>query len=344
MRLLILCTLALAAQAATWESLEAPLRAAIPGYADWPDKHYTRMGHLWTHPHSGDLYVWMNRDYGLYLSQDGGDSFARLDTPVLGRSFGCYGTHSDARSGNMALFVSPVLDKAFPQAQESLGLITRDGGQTWSGLPFRTSSGYRNGWSWGAVAWADDPATWLAKEHHTTQLWLTRDAGASWRRLEPQAKRFSLLDAQTILVAPEKGGILRSADGGASFAPVSDLQASSGPAVFHDGSWYWGCTTGLAVSPDHGQSWSVPGPAVEIGYGPWLSPDGSAMLMVSRAAYLLSRDLGRTWTALADRPGKDQPSGWNLTMPKESHAWNARRGIIYQGRVGSWPQRLRLQP
>lgn len=211
-----------------------------------------------------------------------------------------------------------------------------DGGLTWAepaGLP--ATGGGRTTSSSEVAALASDPdVAYLLDSTRATptpydaggdpSLYRTADAGASWVRVEADALAGRIVFGIAVVPAPEgpptilvldgEDGILRSADGGATFSPATvgiavdpDSGAvavgalAAGPQV---GVAYAATPTELYRTADGGVSWQVVCVAEEvIPCGrPTVAPgDGALVLLASGQGIVRSTDAGATWS----RVGRD---------------------------------------
>jgi photosystem II stability/assembly factor-like uncharacterized protein len=328
---------------ASWTVIDDRVLGQLPGYQPCADKHYDSFGHVWGVPATGDVWVFMNRNYGLLRSRDGAATWERVATPVEGRSFGAWGTDVDAATGRWALFNSVVLDKTYVNAgKPNFGVQTTDGGATFTPIPFRFDKGYRNGWSWGVADWSQAQSrTWLCKEQHTADMWLTQDAGATWAKLPFPARNFGRWDATTLVAAkqeykqPQPESIWRSVDNGATWAQVADLIPNNSNPIRIGATWYWTTPKGLAASRDAGATWTVVWPQEALRYGPLQGRTPERLLVVGGTGLFRSVDAGVTWVKVADPPETDVGgTPVSSSYPKASFAWDDVRGVVVYAHVG----------
>jgi hypothetical protein len=191
-----------------------------------------------------------------------------------------------------------------------------------SGGVYRTSDGGVTFQRLGSVTHIDqvsvdltDPArrTLLAGGHEAARtVYRSIDGGANWTNVGvnlPAGTGFSTnpiaLDANTYLVNSNPGyiggtpGIYRSIDGGTTWAKVSAL-GPTGQAVVTSTGIYWRVGGSLAVSTDHGLSWSSVGSGLTV--DPTGLPDGRLLAATSNHI-VVSADGGVTWTNI----GPTQP-------------------------------------
>ncbi len=125
--------------------------------------------------------VWCQHHNGVFVSSDGGRSFTELDPPVSNFGFPVVTSPVD---GGTAWFVPAIADQARVPVDGQVAVTrTRDGGKTWSvstaGLPGPHAYDlvYRHGLA------VDPTGTRLAMGSTTGAVWLSDDAGDTWREV-----------------------------------------------------------------------------------------------------------------------------------------------------------------
>jgi photosystem II stability/assembly factor-like uncharacterized protein len=135
----------------------------------------------------------------------------------------------------------------------------------------------------------------------------TADGGRTWTPLSarlPNPKSLHLYAVRTLqgklFIAGEQGLLLRSDDGGASFAPLASpykgswfglLAARSGTLIAH------GLRGNVFRSTDLGASWQKVESGVPVSIGAAAELDGGALVLLTQTGELLaSRDDGRSFT------------------------------------------------
>lgn len=126
---------------------------------------------------------------------------------------------------------------------------------------------------------------------------LLRAAGA-WERLEgfeqaggrsdwytpwggpPDVRSVSTAPDGTVLVNVHVGGILRSTDGGATWAPTIDIDTDVHQVLALDGGWaVAACAEGLATSEDGGATWALHDEGLHATYARSVAVAGGAVLL-----------------------------------------------------------------
>jgi hypothetical protein len=163
-----------------------------------------------------------------------------------------------------------------------------------------------------------DPArnTMLAGVHEVSdQLAHSTDAGVTWTNIGaalPAGLGFCtttlVLDAKNFLVgcdaswSGKAGAILRSADGGKTFAIVQSDGVVEQPLWASDGTIYWDAENGgIYKSTDIGQTWTLVKDGSAAGTlrpRPMEIPDGR-IASVAGQSVVVSADHGATWTQIS---------------------------------------------
>jgi len=139
---------------------------------------------------------------------------------------------------------------------------TEDGGATWGKWG-------TNHLDFGAVDWEATGKVYLSTRHESGGvLCISADAGKTWKNLgktgedkkvvkeDREYKGLGLFDAGTLL-ASRGMGILRSTDGGETWAKVSDAKLAAPVMRVHKGVGYWMTDQGVIVSKDKGATWTM---------------------------------------------------------------------------------------
>ncbi|GEM_PF-6383432 len=187
--------------------------------------------------------------------------------------------------------------------------LTRDGGKTWNSL---TTDDHAFGYDVGAVDWAGGGMTILAKKHHNGDLVLSRDGGQTWTLLGKGESKIAVLGliGADVLIKGVKGTnsseLFRSTDAGQTWVKVADCQFNRiGHVVVFHGVAYLTTQTGVLVSRDRGEHWSLPGQECSGLRGPVMfGKDDQHLVVYGAGGFSESKDGGRTWT-LAVSFGED---------------------------------------
>ncbi len=323
--LLLLLTASLAS-AGDWVNFSDELLKTVPQYKDsWAWNR--RVGMLIVNPKSCDLFVALSSGYGVWQSSDGGKTFACVDKKTVnGRGFGGFSISLDPKTGRMAVFM----------VGHSSG-ITLDNGKTWTGFGRPKIKEKHDGWSFGDVNWNDGATVILAKEHHSERLWLSRDAGKTWSKLDVEGRKFGVVDEQTFLHV-RKDGVYRSGEQGETWTKVSDAAIVGAIPVKYGPTLYWTCKEGLLKSTDGGANWSLcAGKLPRLQYGPYFGATESDMLVANKDGVYISSDGGETWGKVADFPvitDAIEKGKYGERYPLYSFGWDWQRKVIYAASVG----------
>ncbi|MFP4380577.1 MAG: WD40/YVTN/BNR-like repeat-containing protein [Candidatus Sumerlaeia bacterium] len=317
-----------------WEELSPNIQASVADYAD-AKEGVPPCGTLAVLPGSGELYLTANGEHGLFHSTDHGESWERIpEADVKGRTYGGFSTNVDPETGRMILFTVKVKNVPFPT-----GAMTVDGGKTWTPVNRAENDGY----SWGMADWSvRNPKVVLAKQHHgPAWLWLSKDGGQTWKRLDFQSREPGVIDTNTFVAwkpetENEEGGIYRSIDQGKTWDKVSDIAITGKTPFRYGGNFYWTCRDGVAVSRDQGKTWQLCGAKVPGAlWGPYFGRSEKEMMVVSQDGFFATDDGCRTWTKLHDfymTGDEENNPSYNITHPTSSFGWDPEKGYLYCGR------------
>lgn len=177
---------------------------------------------------------------------------------------------------------------------------------------------------WYAVDWTDPEMKFAIAFKHEAGglLFVTRDGGKTFT---DTAKGHGLgawvFDADTAVVAlakskdKPKGGILRTTDGGKTFAPVAEYVPVSLPKPQGD-ALYWLVEGALLKGTDRGAKWEKVSDVKDARYGPIFGTDAKTLFVLTSAGVIESADGGATWT----KP---------LAVPKELKGVNVLTWLEY---------------
>ena len=205
-----------------------------------------------------------------------------------------------------------------------------DGGATWL-------QSKQNHLDYGAVDWGDTGKALLAVGHESGgKLFLSLDAGSSWKQLGANYWGAGLFDHNTLLSSVGKegsghDGFVRSTDGGATWTKVSGEKLAAPVMVEFQGVGYWLVESGLLASKDKGATWSLVGPAPKGAcVGPMFGSDALHMVVGAPDGLYQSSDGGKAW-AFAVPPAPDmkiRPRGqW------ANYAWDPINNIFYASQM-----------
>lgn len=333
----VFCGLAVAEEP-QWVNISDALLKSVPNYRDsWTWNR--RIGTLTVDPGNGDLYAVLNNSYGVYRSADQGATWELLTRDTRGRTYGSYSVSLDPATGRMVVFMI---------GQRSA--MSMDRGKTWTSFGIPKVEDKHDGWTWGGVDWtAEVPKVMLAKEHHKERLWLSGDAGQTWKQLEYYTRRPGVLDADTF-VAGQKEGIYRSTDRGASWDKVRDTAPTGATPIRYGKRWYWVCASGVLATDDTGATWKQQGAELkEVLWGPYFGADANQMMAVAKDGFYITRNACADWHKVAgyysptDGVMDEKMKGtYNADHPNSSFGWDHRRGIIYAASLAGSAAKLQL--
>ena len=270
-------------------------------------------------------------DQGIWESADKGMTFARMKGEGPGgRCETGFALNADPAGRRLACF---MLDG--PSA------LTLDGGKTWKPL-----QPLGRGWDYGAVDWSrDDPQDLLAVHHESGgELQHSADGGKSWKLLGKDYTAVGIFDAGAF-VASKGDGIVRSADGGATWTKVSDRTPTGRVLCVFKGAGYWVTREGLLVSRDKGVTWQPLGKPLEAAWGPFFGRDERQIVIVGRRekemGFWQTEDAGQTWTLAAPFPAFEHENPPDWTPSKQwaagwftNFGWDPAGRAFYASRMG----------
>jgi hypothetical protein len=279
---LALLLTALPAGAAEWEATTAELLKKVkPGFGG--------LSGVAVDPRSGHVYVSVS-DCGVYRSTDRGRRWELWgDKAFKGRTEWPGSLMIDPVGKGKRLVVATVYG-----APIALGST---GGGGWKFLGTRSSHV-----DWCALDWsADEPGLILALKHESGGLLIaSRDGGKTFRDVGKGYGPAWVFDGRTAVVAEMKTkdrprpGLVRTTDGGKTFAPCGSYHAEALPK-WHGGALYWLTADALIASTDKGASWKKLGEVKGGRYGPIFGKDGKHLFVLTNAGVVESRDGGASW-------------------------------------------------
>jgi hypothetical protein len=296
------------------------------------------MGGVFPSPYLDLLVVGVARQ-GLWSSTDGGATYKKLGTTgdmILHRPAMLVWDPSDTKTfweSGIYGWESPFTDGVFK---------TTDNGTSFKGYAALATIQSHND---SASIDFDDPErkTMLAGGHEQTDvLFRSTDAGATWTDIGKSlvsghgfCTATLVLDAKTMLVgcasgySGKSGGILRSTNGGDTWAEVSSKGVLGQPLWATDGSIYWsGEGGGMFVSTDQGKTFNSLADQNTAGAVPPVElPDGSIASFAQRTLKL-SRDKGKTWQAVGSALPWD-PTGVSYSpFQRAFYGWHFDCGAV----------------
>jgi photosystem II stability/assembly factor-like uncharacterized protein len=281
-------------------------------------------------PATGDVRL-IVPDQGLWNSSDRGATFARVDGGSIGgRCETGFALNADPAGGRLACF---MLDG--PSA------ITLDNGKTWSAF-----QQHGRGWDFGAVDWSTKTPRHILAVHHEAdgELLHSEDGGKSWKLIGKNYTAVGIFDAGAF-VTSQGDGILRSVDGGLTWAKVSDHTPTGRILCVLKGVGYWVSREGLLVSTDRGATWTLQGMPIEAAWGPFFGKSSKQIVVVGKmggvAGFWKSRDAGQTWKLAAPWPNfaKESPPDWTASKQWAAgwfynFGWDPTADRFYASRMG----------
>jgi hypothetical protein len=275
-----------------------------------------------TDPASGDACM-VVCDQGLWKSTDAGKTFSRVDGGKIGgRCETGFALNFDPNGKRLACFMI-----------YGACASTEDAGAAWTMWT-------TNHLDFGAVDWEGTGKAFLATRHESGGvLCLSLDGGKTWKDLgkagpdkkivkeDREYKGLGMFDA-SILMASRGAGILRSADGGETWAKVADFKPAAPVMQVRKGIGYWMGAEGVMVSKDKGATWEVGWPVKAV-FGPWFGKDDKRIIVVGKEGFSESTDGGSTWKVVAPLP-----AGFNVALVGPNYAWDSVHDLFYASSMG----------
>jgi hypothetical protein len=262
---------------------------------------------------SGAVYV-VICDQGIWRSADHGATFIRVDKKVIG---------GRCETG-FALDADPAGSRLMCFMIYGPSGMTMDGGNAWS-------SSTLSHLDFGAVDWSDATAKTMISVKHESggEGVLSRDAGKSWSSLGKGFKAVGIFPGG-ILMGDKGAGLVRSEDGGMTWASVSNLK-TTGLAMRVDskGVGYWTSDAGVLVSTDAGRTWPLLGSPVKAYYGPYFGEKQGHLLVVGERGLCETADAGTTWQVVAPLP-----PDFKVGFTGPNFGWEVAAGIFYASSMG----------
>lgn len=229
---------------------------------------------------------------------------------------------------------------------DGTGGMTLDGGKTWR--PFARI--LRN-FEYADLDWqAKDPQTIFGLLHEPFYRALSNDGGRTWKQLstiQTQSDCLGVIDANTLACARyDKPGISLSTDAGQTWTEVATHRVLGRRPVHYGKQVYWTTTEGVIVSSD-GKEWTLTGKGPERAeFGPYFGASDQEFMVVSRTAFSVTRDGGKTWKQAARAfapPDMFRGPRINFAGLFNYFGWDAQRDILYASGLGGSVYKLQLR-
>ena len=241
---------------------------------------------------TGTLYVCLS-DRGLFRSADQGKTWARHGKDASkGRTEtpGCL--HLDPTGKTKQFLMANVYG-----GPVVVGSTDPDG--AWRVLDKKSAHV-----DWCAADWTDPEMKFVLAFKHEAGglLLLSRDGGKSFTEgSKGHGLGAWVFDADTAVVAlakskeKPKGGIVRTADGGKTFAPAAEYAPVSLPKLQGD-ALYWLVEGALVKGTEKGAKWEKVSDEKDARYGPVFGTDAKHLFVLTAAGVVESADAGATWS------------------------------------------------
>lgn len=231
-------------------------------------------------------------------------------------------------------------------AIDGTGGITLDGGRSW-----RPFARIRRNFEFADLDWQrPEPQTVFGLTHEPYFRALSADGGRTWKQLtetQTQQDCLGVVDAATLVRASYNvPGISLSSDGGQSWAEVAAYRVLGRRPTHYGKQVYWTTTEGVIVS-SNGKDWTLTGKGPEgADFGPYFGASDQEFMVVSRTAFSLTRDGGKTWKEVARSfappemfrgPRVNQAGHFNY------FGWDPKRDLLYASGIGGSIYKLQVQ-
>jgi hypothetical protein len=262
-------------------------------------------------PSNGDLFM-VVPDQGLWKSVNHGKTFERIDGKKIG---------GRCETG-FALDFDPDGKRLMCFMIYGGSALTPDGGKTWTAS--QTSH-----LDFGAVDWERGGKHFVALRHESGgQLCYSADEGQTWTNLDKGFVSLGIFDEKTLIVSKGKG-LLRSADGGATWKAVSEIEPAGRVMRVRKGIGYWATDRGLLVSKDQGMTWEISGAPVNAVFGPYWGKAAGHFVVIGKQGFHETVDGGKTWALAAPLPPE-----FGVGMVGPNYAWDPHANIFYASSMG----------
>jgi hypothetical protein len=320
---LILLLCAVPAGAAEWEPTTAELLKKLkPGFGG--------LSGIAVDHRTGDVYVSIS-DCGVYRSTDqGGIWKLHGEKAFKGRTEWPGALLLDPTGKSKRLVAATVYGAP-------IGVSSTEGA-AWKFLNARSSHV-----DWCALDWSGAASKFiLALKHESGGLLIaSRDGGKTFEDVGKGYGPAWVFDDRTAVVAEMKTkdrpnpGLVRTTDGGKTFAPCGSYHALALPR-WHGGTLYWLAGDDLIASTDRGMTWKKLGAVKGARYGPIFGKDGKHLLVLTNAGVVESRDGGASWSKPIALPKELKGVG-----PLSWMEYDPVGDVLYAMKMGSQLYRLR---
>jgi photosystem II stability/assembly factor-like uncharacterized protein len=240
---------------------------------------------------TGKLFVDLS-DRGVFTSADRGATWERVEkSPLKGRTEtpGCMLLDPTGKTNRLLL----------PLVYGSPIAVGSTGPGEWRVLDKASVHV-----DWCAADWTDPELKFLlALKHEADGLLLrSRDGGKTFTALGKGHGPAWVFDKDTAVVArmktkaDPKGGVVRTTDGGDTFAPAADFTPTALPRLGSDG-LYWLADGALHKTADAGKTWAKLGAVKDGRYGPVFGKDAKHLFVLTGAGVVESTDGGAAWSS-----------------------------------------------
>lgn len=270
---------------------------------------------------TGDVVIDLS-DRGLFRSTDHGRTWAKFGPVVKGRTEwpGCLLFDPTGKSKRLLM----ALVYGAPPA------VSADGGKTWIAMDPKAAHV-----DWAVADWAGMKFV-LALKHESGGLLLaSHDGGKSFAEIGKGYGPAWVFDGQTAVVAEAKSTdrpkplLLRTADGGKTWDPVSEHTATALPK-WHDGKLYWLVDGALLSTADQGRTWAKLSVVDGGRYGPIFGRDSKQVFVLTKTGVVESTDGGATWAKPIMLPKELKG-----TSPLTWMDYDPKADIVYVMKMGS---------
>lgn len=271
---------------------------------------------------TGELFINLS-DKGFYRSNDAGQSWMKIGTPIKGRTEtpGCFmlDPFGGKRFVSALVYGAPIV-------------VSPDRGETWTTLDKKSTHV-----DWCAVDWSDPELKFiLTLKHEAADLLLvSHDGGKSFDEVGKGYGPAWIFDKQTAVVAQAKSkanpkpGLLRTTDAGKTFQPVAEYHAKALPR-WHKDTLYWLTEGALIKTNDQGKSWTKIGDFKGGLFGPIFGKSDKHLFVLAQNGILESTDGGASWQKAIPVP-KEMKSVANLAWME----YDPTRDTLYVMKMGS---------